>query len=287
MMIIGGDGGNKNIKLFGPKGEMMFGSALGEYRERNLQQVFSEDDIVYEFKGKKGFAGTLAENESQFNSSVMGDTKVHEEFLIRVLLGLHKYTNSETDFKVIVGQPISKHTASEKTKMKKLLEGVHEIKVNDRTKNINIKQIEVAAEGGSAFWSSPRQGKIRIMDFGSGTVNCATLIDGKYIDKESFTIAQGLNTLLTNDYTGLIRHVCNEAMKRGWNIDDTILLCGGGAEIVLIHVRAFFQNVSILRPQIQKKTASSSSAVSLSPVFANAVAFYNIGLKVFDYAEKH
>lgn len=284
-MILGVDGGNKNIKMFGENGEMMFVSALGEYRERNLEQFFSEDDIVYEFKGKKGFAGTLAENESQFNSSVMGDTKVHEEFLIRVLLGLHRYTE-DTEFKLIVGQPISKHNASEKLKMKKLLEGIHEITVNDITKQIFIKQIEVAAEGGASFWSSPRNGKVRIMDYGSGTVNCATLNDGKYIDRDSFTIPEGLNTLLTDDILGLVRYVCNQAKRRNWEIDDTILLCGGGAEIVQKRVREVFPNVSILRPQIQKRSGSTSTLSSLSPIYSNAVAFYNIGLKVFNYEDK-
>lgn len=280
MMIIGADGGNKNLKMFGELGELIFNSELGEYRERNLEQTFSNDDIVFEFKGEKGFAGTLAENESQFSTSIMGDTKAHEEFLIRILLGLHKYTDKTTDFQIVVGQPISKHNASEKAKMKKMLEGGHEITVNDVRKKIHIHRAEVAAEGGASFWSDPRKGKIRIIDFGSGTTNCASLIDGKYIDKDSFTIREGLNTLLTDDVSGLVRHVCIHALRR-WDVDDSILLCGGGAEVVYEEVCKYFSNASLLCPTVERNEYGETIRYFLSPVYANAVGFYEIGKKIF------
>lgn len=280
-MIIGMDGGNKNVNIFGKHGGLMFNSELGEYRERNLRDEFSKDDIVYEFNGVKGFAGTLATFESQFSSSMMGDSKAHDEFLIRVLLGLHRYTDDTNEFKIVVGQPISKHNAKEKLKIKSLLEGSHTITVNDVTKEIHIERVEVAAEGGAAFWASPRQGKVHIMDFGSGTVNCATLIDGRYVDRDSFTLADGMNTLLNGDVKGLVRQVCIVALKRRWDIDDEVVLVGGGAPDVRHLVSEYFDNVSVLYPINKYSKSIEPGGNTLHPVYANAVGNYEIGKRLF------
>jgi len=205
--ILGVDAGNSNIKVSGERGEVILPSALGEYRERKLEQKFSDDDIIYEFNNKKGFAGTLALHESQLLASRMGDSKAHEELIIRVLLGINKYCSENRDFKIVVGQPIAKHVQKEKEKIKSLLSGEHDITINNKKRIINIRNVEVASEAGAAFWSNPRQGKVRVIDIGSGTVNAATLIDGRYIDKESFTIKDGLETVLTDDDEAFARKI--------------------------------------------------------------------------------
>lgn len=279
MIIAGVDAGNKNVKIYGPYGEKVFPSELGEYRERKLEQSFSEDDMEYVFNGKRGFAGTLAQFESQFTASRMGDSKAHNEMLIRVLLGLHRYCD-ETDFSIVVGQPISKHIEDEKMKMKKLLEGTHEITVNGVTKQINIIRAEIAAEGGSAFWSHPIKGLVRVLDIGSGTVNGATLSDGRYIDRDSFTLSDGLETLLTNDIEQFVRKICLHAMKY-WDVDDTILLCGGGVDKCFEALHEYFTNVMILNPRVSTKNNSGGMIQrQLKPIYANAVGFYNIAKKV-------
>lgn len=283
-MKLGIDGGNDNVKIFGEFGEMKFPSVLGEYRERKLEQTFTDDDMMYEFKEKKGFAGTLAQFESQFPTSFMGDSKAHDDFLIRVLLGIHRYTREEMNpvVQIIVGQPISKMTLNEKKKMKNLLLGTHFITVNGIPKTITIEKAEISAEGGGAFWSSPKQGLVRILDIGSGTVNGATLHDGRYIDKDSFTIKEGLQTMLTDEIDGLVRTIAARA-KRQWNVDDTVLLCGGGADRVLGSLREYFPSADLLRPKVQlkEKEGNGFKLVSLPPIYANAVGFYHIAKKVF------
>jgi plasmid segregation protein ParM len=273
--ILGVDAGNDRVKIFGPNGEMSFPSTLGEFRQRNLDSHFSKDDMIYEFNGKKGFAGTLAQYESEFATTRFGDTKAHEEFLIRVLLGLHRYSEG-TDFKVVVGQPISMHTPTEKSKMKKMLEKTHAITVNGDYKQITILRAEVAAEGGAAFWSNPQKGKVRILDFGSGTVNAATLIEGRYIDRDSFTLKFGLNTIRSQDLTEMGRYVANECLKK-WNEQDDVYCVGGGAELMIDHLHEYFPNVKPLQP----KVGGGLNTKVLPPIFANAVGFYKIGNKVF------
>lgn len=278
MKILGVDAGNDSVKIFGENGELRFPSMLGEFRERNLEQQFSSDDIVYEFRGRKGFAGTLAQYESEFGGSRMGDTKAHEEFLIRVLLGLHRY-GTDTRFKIVVGQPISMHTKTEKAKMKKMLEGTHEMTLNGTSKELTIERAEVAAEGGAAFWSHPKKGKIRLLDFGSGTVNAATLIEGRYIDRDSFTLKFGLNTIRSHDLSEMGRYVANECLKK-WDNYDEVYTVGGGAELLLEHLTEYFPQARTLVPKIDDE-GNSLSVKFLPPIFANAVGFYRIGSKVF------
>lgn len=279
-IIVGVDAGNHNIKLYGDRGALMFPSAIGEYRERKLEQRFSEHDIVFEYEDQKGFAGTLAEYESQFSATRMGDSKAHKEMLIRVLIGLHRYSNDATTFKIVVGQPISKHTKLEKEKMKEMLEGTHLITVNGKEKEITIERAEVAAEGGSAFWALPRKGKVRVLDIGSGTVNGATLIDGRYIDKDSFTLKDGLGTLLSDDVDAFVRKISLHALK-SWDVDDLLILCGGGAETVFQPLHEYFTNIEMIVPQMRTRDNEGAIVLKkLSPIYANAVGFYNIAKKV-------
>ena len=118
-MIVAVDAGNHETKYCSQYGVGKFPSVLGEYRERRLEQRFSDYDMVWEYRGKKGFAGTLAKYESEFSGSIMGDSKAHEDAKIRILLALHIL--GDTDYQIVVGQPINRHTPEEKLKIKVML----------------------------------------------------------------------------------------------------------------------------------------------------------------------
>lgn len=278
--ILGVDAGNSSIKVVGKDEPLLLPSALGEYRERKLDQKFSDDDIIYSYNGRKGFAGTLAINESQLLASRMGDSKAHEEMLVRVLLGIFQYSH-KNEFDIVVGQPIAKHTKQEKDKMKKLLKGEHEITVNGNTRKITINNIEIASEAGASFWSNPRKGLVRIIDVGSGTVNAATLNDGKYIDKDSFTIGHGLETILVDDMESFARKIAIQSLN-SWSPKDNVLICGGGYKKVLPFLKEYFHNISALYPNINNDDDIKVSVNLTSPIYANAVGFYNIAKKVFE-----
>jgi len=276
MRILGIDAGNHAVKVYGGKGEFAFPSAMGEYRERNLESRYSENDLVYEYKGQKGFAGTLALHESEFAISRTGASKAHAELPIRVLLALHRYGGGD-DFRIVVGQPIKKHNPPEKAKIKKLLEGRHQIVVNGVLRDFLIDRVEVAPEGAAAFWSAPRNGKVRILDFGSGTVNAATLINGGYNDRDSFTLEYGLETIQTDDPAAMVRHTAIQALKR-WKEYDPVYVCGGGAEAAMTPLRDYFETVLPLAPRVAD---GQGGFRQLSPVYANAVGFYMVASKAF------
>lgn len=76
-MIVGVDAGNYQVKVVHRKGVDIFPSDIEEYRERNLEQKFSDNDMIVEYEGRKYFAGTLAKYESEFCSTMMGESKAH------------------------------------------------------------------------------------------------------------------------------------------------------------------------------------------------------------------
>lgn len=275
-MKIGIDAGNHEVKIFGHVGAFRYSSLLGEYRDRNLQEQ-REGDLIYEFRGKKGFAGQLAEIESNYSGSVAGTTKAHEDTLIRVLLGIAQYKRQSDKYQIVVGQPIIQHTEAEKLRIKKLLQGDHAIVLNDQRHNILIERVEVSAEGGVAFWSSPRKGLVRILDFGSGTVNGATLIDGKYVDRDSFTADYGMGIVTDEDRDAFMRSIFIQAQRKRWKKSDSVHIVGYSAESMLPHAQLHFENAEVLRP----KDPFSEGSKLLHPVYANAVGMFNVAQRIF------
>lgn len=275
--ILGVDAGNSQVKVCGEKGYDIFLSELGEYRDLKLTNTFLRDDMMYEYNGQKGFAGTLAQRESEFSGSMLGSNKAHPDMLIRVLIALHRYeTTTRGSFRIIVGQPIIDHTDTFKGIMKAMLIKHHTFTLNGIQKSLTIERVEIAAEGASAYWASPKGGRVRIIDAGSGTVNIATNDNGMYIDKESDTLPFGLNTNISTDLDALCRRIAIHCLKK-WKKNDEVYIVGGNAEGLLGPMRYHFPNVRVLTPQF----VVNGTASHVSPIYANAVAFYNIAKKVY------
>lgn len=277
-MKLGIDAGNYRVKVSGEYGLMDFHSAIGEGRELNLQQIHGDDDMWFEYEGEFGFAGSLALYESEFGGSILGDNKAHRDTLLRVLIGINRYCQlyqiEETVFDIIIGQPISSHTIEAKEKLKKMIKGQHTISVNGVEKTFSINQCEVAAEGVSSYWSGDRpEGLIRILDIGSGTVNFSTVLNGKFIDKDSGTIPFGVNTNKSNNLNALCRGIATHTSKK-WNPNDNVFIVGGIAETVQPHLKEYFPNTEVLYPIFNQQY--------VSPIYANAIAFHMIAVNIYE-----
>jgi plasmid segregation protein ParM len=280
--ILGYDAGGNELKIYGERGPRKILSLVGEWRPRNLISHFSEDDVEFEFNGRKGFFGTLAKYESKFATTRGGDTKAHDEFVLRVLIGLSLYSRN-SDFKLIVGQPISKHIEEEKNKMKELLIKTHRIVVNGEQRIINILDAGVAAEGASAYFAEQtlRPGKVRILDFGSGTVNAATLIDGNYIGSDSFTIVFKVSDPYNEiNLPGIAQYVISK-IDREWDREDQVLICGGATDKMIDHIQSYFPNTKKLEAKIRVRDGSRLTIQPIEPIYANAIGFYYIAKRVF------
>lgn len=270
-MILGIDGGNREIKTCGPYGVDKLPSDIGEYRERRLKQSHGPDDMVWEYNGQRGFAGTLARYESEFVGTMQGITKAHNDTLLRVLLALNRY-EGEGPYSIVVGQPIESHTEAEKFKIISMLTGSHKLTVNGITKTLHIENVKVAAEGGASYWSSPCGGHVHQLDIGSGTINWATLIDGRYIDKDSFTLSFGANSTKTFDLAAMARAIATKAKAQG-----RVRLVGGLAEEILSHIQQYFPAAEVQYPIV----TIGDECHNEHPVYANAVGFYEIARGIY------
>lgn len=279
-MIIAIDAGNHAVKVVGERGAQQFLSCLGERRERKLVTKYGEDDMEFEWNGRTGFAGSLAKYESEFVRSIKGDTKAHEDAQLRVLLALHRYCRNGEEVQLVVGQPISRHEESEKLKIKKMLQGRHTLVVNGVRKQIQVDRVEVAAEGAGAYWCSQRQGIVRVIDIGSGTVNLGSVENTgqmvRFIDKDSDTITQGVETNKSNDIQALAEAAAAKARDK-WRISDAVLVAGGVAEQVLPTVKRHFPRAETITPVLKH----GLKIQVLHPVFANALGFYELGRAIY------
>lgn len=257
-MIVGLDIGRSSVKLYDGERVLNFPSVVGEWRERKLKSSFSKNDLEIEFQGECYFVGTLAENESEFSRSMMTDNKCHDDTLILALTALHQANINAC--RVITGLPIKSHDTVNKAHLKSLLQGRHEITVNGESKDIIIKSVDVAAEGGAAFWSNPRPGKIRLIDGGSKTINFVTMKDKKYVDRDSGTLDFGFETNKSVNDKQLVARIAGELGKK-WSSNDVILTAGGKADVLADHLQTYFSNVGSIQDAL----------------YANAIGYYNIG----------
>lgn len=271
-MILGIDAGNYETKVCTGTDVKSFLSDIGEYRERKLTDSFGDDDMVWEFEGEKGFAGTLARFESEYSGTIKGKTKAHLDGKLRVLMALHRY--GDINNSIVVGQPIEMHDETEKDKLKKLLKGRHELTLNGVKKIISVNNIGVAPEGASSILSVPQEGLVRVIDIGSGTTNFATLHNLRKVDKSSFTEQIGTEIFKNKDPKQIAR-VLYKIVTASWGVYDKIYLTGGGAKQVYPHLEELLSNCELLIPKL------NNARETIGVKYGNAVGFYIIAKGLF------
>lgn len=275
-MILGIDAGNYKAKTVGAHGVDNFHTNVCEWFKRNVKETFGEDDMEFVIDGQKGFAGLLAKHEDEFSGSMYGDSKAHQDTKIRVLLAIYRYMNKHQfhsgSFSIVVGQPFSKHVTEEKKIIKSMLSGYHEYVVNGDHLSINIDDIEVATEGGSAYWINQTKGLARYIDIGSGTVNAITLLNGKIVNSASNTFNFGTETVKNKSISALAVGVIRNTSQLNWKRDDEVYICGGVGEIIQPLIRKHYENARVLDVNGEH------------PMFANAYGFYEIAKKLYSNA---
>lgn len=278
-LVLGIDAGNYRAKVAGPYGVDSYRTAICDWFERDIVEDFGEgDDMEFALKGRKGFAGTLASYEDQYGGGAMyGESKAHEDTLIRVLLAIYRYRAQYcpgfSRFKIVAGQPIISHGVDEKAKLADLLRGEHVITVNGVRQRITIEEVGIAAEGTGAFMSQPQDGVVRIIDVGSGTVNCATVKDKRHINNASKTFNYGVETSGGRDnLDGIARGIIRSTTELKWQRTDQVFVCGGITEELLPLISAHYPSAQSFIPQLNALDGVQAHL----PTFANAIGFYEI-----------
>lgn len=283
--LMGIDGGNFKTKVATEKGVFDFNSAmLDNYDISTVTQRYGEDDMKWKYDQLEGIAGTVATYEGNWGENRQyGDTKNHLYGQLRILLAIHQFAKKE-DVSIVIGQPFTKHQ-QEKEEMILALQKEHPpLTVNGVTKIINIHKVNVTIEGAAAFYSTAiKDPLVRIIDIGSGTVNCITFKNGIMVKDQSTTLPFGTETKAENQETKLKNLVTgiHREMSKLWGNHDKVYVCGGIAEAAFPSLRNLYPNLSILRPSVTVK----KGAELISPEFANAVGMLRIARTI--YEEKH
>lgn len=283
-LILGVDAGNYASKVAGPYGVLTGRSSMCEWFEKDFDEDYGMgDDMEFEINGRKGFMGTLASYEDQFGGgSLYGGTKAHDDVQVRVLLSVYRYMRDNcpgvSNVSLVAGQPVNSHKESEKKKIIKMLKGHHDFVVNGEGVSFTIDDVAIVAEGSGAFWSNPQMGQQRIIDVGSGTVNCVTIIDKRQNNNASGTFNYGMETINKNTgIGGIARGIINSATELRWERSDNVTICGAAANELLPYIAKHFEGVETVLPRLHV----FDGVKILGPEFANAVGFYDMARNAF------
>lgn len=282
-LTLGVDAGNYKAKVAGPYGVDTYRTAVCDWFPRNVGESFGDDDMEFEIDGRRGYAGTVAFYEDQFGGGAMyGESKVHEDTKIRVLLAIHryviKYAPETTHISLVTGQPIKTHTPEEKEALVNLLKGTHQFTVDGISRVFTITDVGVAPEGSGAFWSNPQDGVVRIIDVGSGTVNAATTNDRRHIDSQSDTFNYGMETVRNASVIEMARAINRSTSELKWRKTDTVFICGGVASDILPLLLEQYQSARVLVPSL---SVAGGYQETHEPVYANAIGFYELAKLAF------
>src|SRR5690625_467676 len=257
MSVISIDVGRSSVKVFTGISPKSFPSLVGEGRTRELKTTYDKGFEMY-YNGNHYFIGDLARYESDFYRSMMTDDKSHDDTLILALAAIHRA--NLTDVTIFTGLPVNMFNTDNKRKLRSLLIGTHDVTIDDVRRIIRVTDVKIVVEGGGAFWATPTDGLIRIIDAGAKTINYVTLKDRRYIDRASGTLPFGYDTNKTDNHEQIAARIAGDLGKR-WRAGDCVRVCGGQAGQLSEHLRKYFTDVAPLPDAL----------------YANAIGFYRIG----------
>lgn len=267
VQLVAVDTGRSGTKVVTDGMRDYFPSVLGEFRELRLERKMNRTDMVIEYKGQRYYVGEVARDESVSGAQMMVKTKAHQDTKIFALAALHHVVPNGAHLFVVTGEPIDNHTGGEKLRMKQLLLGSHDITVNGEEKHFDIVRVEVAAEGATAGWALHRPGRYHIVDAGSRTVNFATMDGGRWIDRLSGSMDFGLETVQNISLSMFARMTIAELSRRVGSLAP-IVLVGGKADALVEYMEQYTSDVE----------------AHPDPLYANANAFYALGVKALETA---
>jgi plasmid segregation protein ParM len=278
--IIGIDAGNYETKVIHEKGYECFSSSIGEWRNRTVKDVHSKQDMDFEIINKydsyKGFAGPLANVESEYGSTVFGISKNHQDANTRILLAVWRNLMSDK-VKIVVGQPYKSHNENEKNEIISALKGDHTVIVNGQRKDFTIEDVKVGIEGAMAFLANPYNGPANIIDIGSGTVNCIHFSNKRIVDRKCDTLPFGSETSKSGvNFEGMAKGIYGQ-MSAAWDRQHPTYICGGSAHVLCEPLKKFYPLIKVINPKVNVDGVK----IAVDTKYSNAIGLYNVGTKVF------
>lgn len=261
MLVIGADIGKYRTKIKWRGGVQGHLSKISTYREVRDTIQLDDNYIIVEYNGQKYLAGDLSEREGQ---NFLNSPDIHKSNLVTLLNLLIQLSRLPDDtFNVVLGNPFGINVQKEREQLKTLVQGIKEYKVNNKQYKVNIKNIGVAPEGLAAWYSNPVYEDCNILDFGSSTIHAIAVRKKKLLDKRSHTFDFGFETMIDNNYEGLMYSIKTQMEKKWDDGDKKILVIGGKAPEMFKYVREMYPN--------------SNPVMHNNHEYANALGLYELG----------
>ncbi|WP_044641443.1 ParM/StbA family protein [Risungbinella massiliensis] len=258
MDLVAVDAGRSFTKVKVGNRVFEFPSKVSKALEGHRDQM--PGDLEVRYQGKDYFVGRLAEREGYAWTNML-ETKVHEQTLIEILTACFL---AEVVGKVAImtSIPINMYSKEmERSGLKKLLVGDHEILVNGVYRKLQVEKVGIGLECACSYFNHKRPGKVRIIDPGARTTNFATYQDGIYIGKESGTISYGWDSVRGSD-PDLMANLIISEIGKSWSTSDQLEIIGGRAQD--------------LELPMQKQGFVHTHAVT-DAKYANVTGLYEIG----------
>jgi plasmid segregation protein ParM len=230
VVILGIDAGRCTTVAAGADGYLdKFPSFVGEARALNLENELRPTDIVLATNFGNFFVGDLAKDESMSGARLMTESKVHVDTKALVVAAAARAVKDGEQAAVTTGVPVKLHTPIVKGELQNLLLGEYAVEVNGEAKRFEIAKVNVAVEGPSAYvlLTPNRRGTIRYLDLGSRMISAGTMRDGRKVDKESFSLEFGCDTVAVNN-AGLSRLIVSELSQKWPDLKQPTWVFGGG-----------------------------------------------------------
>lgn len=263
MLTVGADIGKYKMKIKWRGGTKDYLSKIAVYHE--LRDNIDEEYTVIEYGGKKYFTGELADREGNENLLNSPDIyKSNHVTLLNLLIGLSKLPDDE--FRIVVGNPLGVNNQLERTRLNDLLSGIKEFKVNGKSFRKHVLKVGIAPEGLAAWYSQPNSDDLNIWDFGSSTIHAIAVRKRKLLDSRSRTFDFGFETMVDNNYEGLMESLASQ-MEKKWNDGNPKVMCIGGKAVEMFqYVRKYYANAILHN----------------NPEFANALGLYEMGVAAYE-----
>lgn len=279
MQIISCDMGRSESKFYTCNKQLKFKSIVGDWQPRNLSTGGNYDvEIDYGNSSEKFFIGDLAKQESILPREMTTESKIHMETKILFIVGVSLLIQ-DNNLTIVTGLPVNLFNQSTKDKLVNLLQGEYTVTFsgfNPKQITIDSNRIIVSPEGAGTYFHEIKkhpelkQGKIRVLNLGSRTINFLTIEDGNFINRSSGTLNYGSITLNNSrinpkEYTRRILADLSIAWKDYNEDDETVLISGGGIINLEPFIKKHFKN----------------TIISDQPIFSDCYGFYDLALAKF------
>ena len=268
VQVVSVDCGRNTVKLLN---NVSFRSVVGDWHHREISDN-EEYEVIINDK-EKYFVGQLALDESFAPIEMSTASKIHEQtrvlFLTGVALSLEE---NDSDLYICTGVPVIDFNATTKTALENLLFGKYDIQINGEHKKFCVNNLNLIPESVASFQyalskdESLANGKKRIIDLGSLTVNYSSINGNKFVTRDSGTLAFGSIKLKGNqiDNSQYVSKIVAElSQKFDYDSSDRILLTGGGALQFGELFKKYYSNCSVLD----------------NCVFSNVEGYFRMGVK--------